>query len=316
MTNPLTSTSAEATVVTEENATETSTQTQEVESTESAPTSSSFMDFVPEAYRETSMLKGIDSPEALFAKMDQLHTSQGGTIKLPTSKATDEERAAFAEQVEKATHKNFLYAPNKEDPEKSVAFWQKLGAPENAEGYKDPEIQVENDNYLLPDNTNTTLREAAAAANMTQDQWEKFASTTQESHMKQVEQQIISIQSDHASLRAKYGDAYDAALKESANLYKDYFGEEINPAELSGNIVEGLYALAQAIGEEPEAGALTPQRQSGLDRSATPAMLEKEMSDLMDDLFDMKSEGNVASDAYRAKNERVNAIAGMLARLK
>lgn len=215
----------------------------------------------------------MDSVEALATQLVNAQGLIGNSIRIPSENASDEDRAKFRQTLLERVPG--LSEVNAEDPEAYRATMRQLGAPEDATGYRLPELPE----GLEPvDGFNEWAHEAA----LTQAQFETIAKRFTEASVAGAEQQMAAHNAEMEALHREWGYAYEqnnAAALGAAKLTKapEDFIEAMEAGRVSANWVRYFATLAENYTEADIDDGGRRQQQAEM----TPAEAQAQINEIM-----------------------------------
>jgi len=171
--------------------------------------STTFMEQIPEEYRNEASLSNIKDMNSLVKGYVHAQKEIGSRVRVPGPDASAEVKAEFAKRMEAA---GFMKAPDLTNPEDKAAILSKLGRPETPDGY-DATIPEEV-NALVNQEQLKGYRELAHKIGLTKDQAKALLEFDVNRTMEAMEgtKDIAA-----STLKTEWGDAFDQRL----NFAKD-----------------------------------------------------------------------------------------------
>lgn len=230
---------------------------------------------VSEEYRES--VNDFKDLDGLVKSYNSAQSMLGNSIRIPGEDASEEARAEFYEKLSQVP--GVARLPDMDNPEAVNQFYQSLGRPETAEGYKFelPE-GVELDGEALGN-----FRDLAHSIGLTNEQANKLAEF--EASRYQAYEQNLSDSRVEAenTLKQEWGNDYESRLtgaKEVINMYKDKYPEAIQDLVQgpAGNNPAFLNMLSELYGSLKESGTITPQQ--GVNYGVTPEEAKEKINEI------------------------------------
>lgn len=211
------------------------------ESTTSAPAQTSFLDSLPEDLRGDSSLAPIKDLEGLVKGYVHSQRMLGNSVRIPGEDAGPEQLEEFYKKLDKVN--GVIRRPNQEDPEAMNQFYNQLGRPESADGYKTglPE------DYPVDQNFYGTMGQVAHKAGLTSNQFTALAQAYAQQEKKVVEMFNQKHQEGVQTLKQTWGNDYDNRLKgaeQVLSFYKDKYPNAYNDIKASGLGNNPIFAVA------------------------------------------------------------------------
>lgn len=246
--------------------------TEQNQSPEQAP-GSDWKASLPETVADWQEVQTAKSPEDLWQQMDHYRSAYGRSIRVPSKEAGEEDRAKFLARLREAAPE-LVPAPNPEDPEALKTLYTALGKPEDATGYKPPEIEN------LDEGRAKAFADWADKHNLTQSQYagvlQEFVASEQEA--------AAEFQANHSAeiqeLRERHGNTYDpkreAAAKVAQQLgFSDEIVNAITNEIIGGQNLEAFLNLPSRLGSE---GQNMVGVQGSAEQMMTPDQAAEEIS--------------------------------------
>lgn len=152
------------------------------------------------------------SVESLAKQFLDLQSHLGGSVRIPSEHASDEDKAAFRQKlIDKVPG---LAVVDAGDPDAFAATMRQMGAPADASGYALPQLEGENLDPV------EGFNEWAHAANLTQAQFDTIAKGFTAAEVAKREAMAVEHNAGMEALRGDWGFAYDQKMAGVANLAK------------------------------------------------------------------------------------------------
>lgn len=223
--------------------------------TTQAPTS--WKDSLSDDLKGLSTIQNISDINSLVKSYDSAQRMLGSSVRIPSEEASPEAKAEFYNKL--ASVPGVTQLPDPSNPESMEAFYSKIGRPADPNGYKLPEeINGKVDGESLANFT--SMAHKLGLTNQQAAEIVKFDVARQQ----QLEEYMLNVrQEGESTLRAKWGNDYDARLqgaKEAAKLYSEKYPEAMN--ELvngpTGNNPALLEILSETYATLKQAGTIIP----------------------------------------------------------
>lgn len=235
-----------------------------------------WSDSLPEGVRDWKEVQDSADADAFYKTMGDMRSRLGNSITVPTNEATPEVLAEFAARLGEKVP-GVMLRPDADNAEAMNAFYNSLGRPEKAGGYKMEEIGGLDQGFL------DKYKEVAHAAGISQNQFEKMvggfrdmvgadADARQDAHSQKME-----------ALKSEYGGGYDRHLN-MAVKYAEVTGapaglvEAIKDGSAGADTIKWLMKTANSIGSEKI--NLADEEQGGTG-GLTPEEAESQIADIM-----------------------------------
>jgi hypothetical protein len=239
-----------------------------VESTTSEATS--FLDNIAEDIRGEASLKDFKDVNGLAKSYVNSQRMLGNSVRIPGEDASVEAKAEFMEKIKSV--QGIMEAPNLDDAESMGKFYNQLGRPEEAKGYKAelPENLEINSDQL--DGFNGKMHELG----LTQGQYKGVLEMYTAEKAAEVEYQTELAESNLSQIKEIWGNDFNnraEAAKTVLNSFKEKYPEAV--AQLvdgaNGNNPVLLSLLADAANMYQEKGAIGGQTKHQFGMSAEEA---------------------------------------------
>lgn len=156
----------------------------------------SLEDLIPEEFEgREGFLEKFKDVESLAKSYKELQKSMGSSVRVPSPEASMEERSAF---------------------------FQRLGAPESADGY---EVEEGTEEWAIK------AREAAHKAHLTKDQWKTLAEAQRDLIASQRSEWEEKLTTSQEKSRSAYGDRYDEVVDRAKTALETLASKNENLAE-------------------------------------------------------------------------------------
>lgn len=232
-----------------------STESSAVESaTSEASAEFNFRDHLSDEYKDDSSIKDFKDLDGLIKSYKNAQSMIGGSIRIPGEEASADERAEFFEKIKDVPGVGKMPDPTNEAEIR--AFYQKLGCPENPEGYE----------LELPEGASVAgfeeFIEAAHSAGLTSSQLQVLAEVNLQREMAKAESFQSSREAAKATLQEVFGDNFEnklASAKQAAAMYAERAPEavqELLNSEAGNNpaLVMMLADLGSSLKEDSHKG--------------------------------------------------------------
>lgn len=249
----------------------------------------SFLDSVPEEYRDKGYMKEIDSNEKLYKAFDGLNNMMGKRPHgIPNENAT---------------------------PEEWGKFYNELGRPEESSGYEFETGELP-EGLELNEELNNQFKELAHELGLTKDQAAKLFSFDLERQKASLEANAANTEEAQAKAdeefdalsKETFGDRAEQAIQGASETIKQYLPEHLTEAftnlgnkelMILSSVLDGVRSDFMGEGSIPKGGASTSQ---GASRD-TALQLMKEQADLM--------RANPLDPMIEEKQKQINAFYGV-----
>ena len=203
---------------------------------------------LPDEMRANPGLADIADVNGLAQQVLDLQAYQGTSIRLPGPDATPETRAEFLKKL--GDHvPELIPAPQPDDKEGTAALWKHLGRPDEATGYKVPEVEgADSDKVIaaMPD---------LFALGLTQSQFDGIVALDVKRQGEAQAGAASSLQAGHAELHAEWGLTYEPRVAR-AKAFAAKSGapaglvEAIGANAVDALTIKWLHSLSEAVGTE------------------------------------------------------------------
>ncbi|REK56685.1 MAG: hypothetical protein DWQ49_09955 [Bacteroidetes bacterium] len=206
----------------------------------------------------------------------ELKSYQGNSLRIPGEDASDEDRKEFINKLISKVP-NVMVKPDFDNEEQSKEFYRTLGVPESVDGYS------VNEDIKLPESRLELLKNVAANANLTKDQFNKVISEVYKADMAEVEKINEQDEADAKALKQKWGHAYDDRYNHVTQLVEGTGApvrlvEAIKGKLADSETMEWLYNLTKQIsGEGINIGN---QEDQGSNRGLTPEEAREKIAEI------------------------------------
>lgn len=206
---------------------------------------------LPEPFREAPYFKDAESPEAALQAVQNAAAWQGNSLRIPGPDASDEDKAVF---MEKAVERIPGLMPVPTEDSVGDMVFRKIGKPENAEGYKVPEIE----DFELAGERAGELKAFAHENNYTQGQFEAMVRRDAELTKSQSEQVMNSLKEEQTLLSQEWGAATEERMGDIvAFLANDKTAppalrEAAQKGEITAEYARWLHGLVERVSEPGE----------------------------------------------------------------
>ena len=168
-----------------------------------------------ESLRGNPALKDIPDVTTLARNHIELQQHLGTSLRIPGPDAGKEDWKAFTEKlVEKVP--TLIPAPESDNPDSVEAIYRRLGAPDSADKYKDPDLDSKG--LELSTDTLSLFREIAHENRLTQKQYEGIVKKVTERNV----DTALDMQKQHETaikgLKSEWGADYDNRMEEASNF--------------------------------------------------------------------------------------------------
>jgi len=219
-------------------------------------------------------LKDIKTVDDLAKQFIDSQAFIGNSIRIPSEHASDEDKQAFrAKLLERVPG----LAEVSTDSDAFTATMRQLGAPEEAKGYKLPELEGDN---LTPIEG---FNEWAHEANMTQSQFDIVAKRFTEAQVAASETQAANHNADMEGLHKDWGYAFDEKRTQAINTAKltgmpDDFITAMEANRVPVQWLKAMAGLADKFGPDGDIGDVNAQRKGEMTTSEAQAQHDEVMN--------------------------------------
>lgn len=242
---------------------------------------SDWMENLPAELKDAPFLRATaEGPRDIaqvVADLNDAAQHMGNSIRIPGPDAGDEAMVQFRQRaVDKVP--GLMVIPNQDDAESMASVFRTMGMPEEASGYRLPEIE----GLEMSDEQAGALRAAAHGLNLTQKQFEAMVATQHEQGKAALDGQNAALQEGLNALKGEWGAAYDTRVGEVKAILQKIDAPQhiIDMAEagtLQASELKMFYAIADMVGTEgSEIGDQPNQSKTVM----TPAQAEAEMTEI------------------------------------
>lgn len=174
-----------------------------------------WQEAVPEFAREWNEVKGAENMEALFNRIGEQRTFIGNSIRIPTEDASPETVEEFnRKMIDKVPQ--LMKTPDLDDPDSINQLMQRLGMPENVEGY----ANVEGEDLKFKEGQMTELKTMALDLGLTKKQFEKLATKIGSEAGQNSSLQNDQIKAETDKLQTEWGLSAEAKYQQTLNFVK------------------------------------------------------------------------------------------------
>lgn len=170
---------------------------------------------LPESIRASSLLNGVDSEEKFWKRVQDQHSYQGMSIKIPGDDASEDAKKEFRNKLKEKVP-SLLDLPQESDDEGYNAVLARLGKPEKPEEYALPESD-----YSFTPEQAAHLREVAATAGMTKRQFRNLAKKYAENAGQQVAAFELEKKANDEAIRKEWGVAAEEKYSKVVEFAKN-----------------------------------------------------------------------------------------------
>lgn len=169
-----------------------------------------YTEVLPEALHDLPIVKESADQETFTKRLGDQQDYVSQALRVPGEDAGEEDWKAFDEKLtSKVPH--LMRTPNLDDDDSIVSTLRTLGAPEEAAGYKQPTLEVDEgmeQNTAIVD----TFRAAAHKHNLTQKQFEGVLNDIHGNSVENERTRILNFKEDRGKLVTKWGATHDGNL--------------------------------------------------------------------------------------------------------
>ena len=238
------------------------------------PESGSFLDSLPEHYRQEPSLQKYKKQEDFLDGYLALERYKGNTISIPKEDATPEQRQEYLEKL-KNHAPELIVKPGEENKDE---FWSMMGTPENPDGYTLPEEMGD---------AMDGFKDIAHAAHLTNDQYNTVMKAVYETETQRAQEyQAQQKEAADALLNewgAAYQDRYNQAYAAARAVGMDH--EQFSQGVASPDTIRAYHKIYEMIGKEGKDLGL---KEVISDRK-TPDEINKRIGEIMDEMKGMHS---------------------------
>ena len=247
---------------------------------ENAVIEPSWRDSLSEDLKGDSSIQDIKDLDGLVKSYKSAQTMLGSSVRIPSDDASPEAKAEFYSKL--ADIPGITKLPDSNDPESVNQFYNQLGRPENADGYKlNFEEGVEIDETSL-----NGFKELAHSIGLTNEQANKLAEFEATRYKDYNENLAEARQSAESVLKDQWGNDYDNRLSGAKEVMKMY-GEKYPDAVQdlvngpAGNNPAFLSMLSELYGSLKESGTISPSS-SNLNYGMSSEDAKMQIQDIME----------------------------------
>lgn len=208
-----------------------------------------------EEYRDDPALQDFKDIDGLAKAFKDTKSAIGGMLRIPSEEADDAARAEFRQKLLDKDI-GLMQMPDMDDEEGLGALYNKLGRPENAEGYTPIEGMAE-DRFKQ-------IAELAHSVGATDKQLQKFMGTLLAADAEKITAAEDARTAELTELKNEWGSAYDQKLERVTNLIEatkapPMLLDAIKGGKANAATLKWLDGLAASLGSEgaPMAKQLT-----------------------------------------------------------
>lgn len=228
---------------------------------------------LPSELKEAPFLRptddGVRDINQVVADLTNAAQHMGNSIRIPGADAGEEAMAEFRNRAAEKIP-GLMVMPSPDDDEAMNSVFRTMGMPEEATGYRLPEIE----GLELPDDQVASLREAAHGLKLTQQQFEAMVKTQHEQGKTAMDTQTAALQEGLDALKQEWGAAFDSRVDSvKAILGKidapQYVVDMVEAGTLPASDLKMFHAIADMVGSEgseisnqegQDTGVLTPDQ--------------------------------------------------------
>ena len=244
-------------------------------------TETSYIDAIPEEYRDVASVRDAGSMENLLKQHVNLESKLGNSISFPTDDADEDQLNNFYSKIQERAA-GLTRIPTAEDSEEWAGVYDKLGRPKDPSEYQYPEIKYDDNGVEKPldqSKYGEGFQTKAHELGITGKQFKGIMSYFGEQTLQNMEQRNAEYETTMNALRSEWGDSTDARVARVQALVKEQGGDEAANAfgDLGNNpaVLAMLDKMADALMEENSLGNQGPTGDA-----ATRSAIEDEIATL------------------------------------
>lgn len=211
-----------------------------VEPVSTAPTvePGSFLESLPEKYRQEPSLMKYKDQEAMLDSYLSMERYRANSVPIPGDDATPEARAEYLEKLQKRAPELML----KPSDENSADFWETMGMPKEAKDYSLPEGIAEGNGFA----------DIAHEAHLTNEQYGNVMAAVNKAELAMQEQAQAAYNAEIKSLHDEWGQAYNDRYAEAYAAARAVGADEQAFADgtAAPSSVRAYYKIATMLGAE------------------------------------------------------------------
>jgi hypothetical protein len=212
-----------------------------------------FLDLVPAEYRESVTKAGIGDVQALVKNWMDSQSMVGASVRIPGKDAGESDIAKFEDRLRTAVP-DLVRLPKAGDTEGWAKYYEKLGKPGDASGYKFDPVEG-----IAPETAADMSKFIATMAhkhNLLPDQARGVYADVVESMKASGAAATQAADAASAALKLEWGSLYDVKMAGAQNVLKKFGGDEgmaLAMAELDSTGLGNVPALAKILARVNEA---------------------------------------------------------------
>jgi hypothetical protein len=235
---------------------------------------------LPESLHAAPYLKGSDTPEQFLEQVQAAANWQGNSIRIPGPDAGEADMGEFQTRVMEKIP-GLMAVPNLDNQEQIDAIMGRLGKPQNAENYLQPEgVDVSGDEL-------GKLKAQAHGLSMTQKQFETWLSGMSESAKQSQAATDTLLNEQKAILEKEWGGAHLERVTAIQGLLNADgapadLRDAVNNGTLNADSMRWLFKLSQLGEETPQIG----NQADGTPRALDTMEIESQLVEVENQLFE------------------------------
>jgi len=217
---------------------------------------------LPEDIQNWNEVKEAKSSEVFWDQMKNMRSFIGQSIRVPTSDASKEDRAAFnTKLMEKVP--DLMPKPNMDDPEQMAAFYSANGRPDEAAKYNAPDITAP-EGIILQEGMPDMFKDIAHRHGLSQKQYEGVVKDYSTVSAEQAQVELSAHQDAMKGLTGEWGVKYDANMEKAEAIRSKYFADVVPSLGMAGaDTVKAFANLAERFGPEGAKELITQTQEAG-----------------------------------------------------
>lgn len=233
-----------------------------------------WRDGLNDEFKSAEQLKDYTDLNGLAKSHIELQKMIGGSIRVPSEDASDEDRQKFYEKLQ-AKVPNLAVMPDEDDAVATQAFWNKVGVPEEAAGYALPE-GVDADSM-------GNLAAMAKEAGLTKNQFSKLAEKLSGENAETDKAAREALEAQHNELFKEWGGAKDEKLTAINNMLKnsdapDTLVQAVKDGNVGADFLKWADGMIKSLGSEGKEISGQPKNSP---THLTPSEAEARINEIM-----------------------------------
>ena len=258
---------------------------------------------IPEEFQGMQDIKDAQTPKDLFNSYAYYRNKVGSSINIPGENATEQERSDFLSKLRNQVPQ-LLDMPEAEDADGMSNLYQRLGRPEDREGYDVPTFELE-DGVKMNDDQIDKFKDIALKYNLTKSQFQGVLQDYLGGGLEAANAGQVAFRKEMDELKGEWGEAYDYRVKQTLAIAKEFFPntglpDMIEAGTVGAGSLRDLNALVAQLGSEGQqlVGQVNSQGAN------TPQELRDQAAELLTKITTM----NPGQERQRAIDKRVKLL--------